>query len=158
MDKTGKDGRSPVLPIVLKDSADMLMVGLLYCGFFCLVMLLFGLMMGSWSVCGLSALFLVIYGTILYCQKRRAFIFERDQVTVRTAFAQVSYSYEGMEALICRSVTMSRARSNWSARPALALRREGKALVWVPLSWRVVPEFQQTVAWVEQLPIPRRYI
>ena len=98
------------------------------------------------------------YGTILYCQKRRAFIFERDQVTVQTAFAQVSYSYEGMEALICRSVTMSRARSNWSARPALALRREGKALVWVPLSWRVVPEFQQTVAWVEQLPISRRYI
>ena len=65
MDKAGKDGRSPVLPIVLKGSADMLMVGLLYCGFFCLVMLLFGLMMGSWSVCGLSALFLVIYGTIL---------------------------------------------------------------------------------------------
>ncbi|MCI9672705.1 MAG: hypothetical protein HFF49_14420 [Lawsonibacter sp.] len=158
MDKTENGGQSLVFPIVLKASTDMMIAGWLFCGFFSLVMLLFGLIMGAWTVCGLAVLILAAYGIILYGQKRKAFIFERDQVTVQTAFSQVSYSYEGMDALICRSVTMNLSRSNWSARPALALCRKGKKLVWVPLSWLTAPEFQQAVAWVEQLPIPRRYI
>ena len=124
MDKTENGGQSLVFPIVLKASTDLMIAGWLFCGFFSLVMLLFGLIMGAWTVCGLAVLILAAYGIVLYGQKRKAFVFERDQVTVQTAFSQVSYSYEGMDALICRSVTMNLSRSNWSACPDPVPQRE----------------------------------
>lgn len=147
-------------PVIVKPSSDGLVLELMFGSFFGIVACLLGLVMGAWLFCGAAAVLVGLSVSRFCLGQREQIVFERDRVTVRTAFFQRSYPYEGMNVLIRRSSVIGwRGRSSGLAGTALALRNGNRMLVRIPVSWGMDNEaFRQAAEWVEGLPIPRRYL
>ena len=149
-------------PIVLKTPPERIAAGLLFFGFFGLVLLLLGAVGGGIAMCAVGGG--VILAGILWALYRRGeeITFEADRVVVKTLFSREIYPYEGMNFLLRRSWTVTFHRGLTAggglAGVAIQLRRGKRAEVTVPAARFDGRALRDAIDVLSQLPNPKRYL
>lgn len=145
--------------IILRPSAEGRMLRLLLPGFFLLVVLIAGVVLSKLGLCCLMLCMLAALVLRYALSGRHEIRFEPEQAVEQTAFTVYRYSYEGSEVLLRRSWTTAMGRGGGGlSRTAISLRRKGKVLLTVPVGWGPPEELRRAMRFLEQLPIPKRYL
>lgn len=146
-------------PIVLRPSAEGLMLRLLLPGFFLVVVLAAAVVLARLGLCLLTLCLLAMLILHYILSGRHEIRFEKQEAIEQTAFTSYHYSYEGAEVLLRRSWTTAMGRcAGGLSRTAISLRRKGKVLLTVPVGWGPPEELDRAVRFLECLPIPKHYL
>lgn len=157
------EGKETVpVPIILRFPEEGLALALLIAGFVGLVLISIGAAAGVWGICGAGGAILGLTVLWVLVQKRTEIVVDTDRITVRGPWSEKSYFYEGKNLLLRRSWAVTSRRTGTFGMGltdvAIQLRQGSRVEITVPVSWRGSQSFREAMAFLEGLPIPKRYL
>ena len=151
--------KEPVPPIVLRPSVERRALTLLLPGFGAVVIFLLSALLSCVPLCVLMGLLLAGLALNFVLSGKHAIRFEAEQAVEETAFTVRRYSYEGAQLLLRRTWTAAAGVQPGSlSRTAISLRRKGRVLLTVPVSWGPPGELRRAVGFLGNLPVSKRYL
>lgn len=132
----------------------------MFLGFFSLLALVLGAAAAAWPAALAGALGLAGALFLAWYFRRCRIVLEEDHLTVSSPFSVSVCRYGEADLLLLRR---SRVRHRWSAGTGLQdvgarLQKEGRILATIPVSWQNGQGYSEALAFLERLPIPKKYL
>lgn len=151
--------KEPVPPIELRPSVERRALTLLLPGFGAVVIFLLSALLSCVPLCVLMGLLLAGLALNFLLSGKHAVRFEAKEAVEETAFTVRRYSYEDVQVLLRRTWTTAMGvQPGGLSRTAISLRRKGRVLLTVPVSWGPPEELRRAVRLLEGLPVSKRYL
>ncbi|MEA4932190.1 MAG: hypothetical protein VB071_01140 [Lawsonibacter sp.] len=153
---------APNFPIILRFPEEGLALALLIAGFVGLLLISLGAAAGLWVLCGTGGALIGLAVLWALVQKRTEIVVDTDRITVRGPWSEKTYFYKEKNLLLRRSWAVTSRRTGTFGMGltdvAVQLRQGSRAEVTIPVSWRGSQSFRDAMAFLESLPIPKRYL